>query len=247
MQQKRKVYIGMTSIGVEKRFSQHMNVKDHHKPTSKIQRAVRKYGKSAFRVEEIYCAFDKEHCGQIEDHFITEYDSINSGYNTAKGGQGGCIVLYPENPEYSDIVSKISKSLKGNEKLIEACKRNHALGVIGMHGKKHSEETKAKMSASNAGRTKSEEAIAKHKASLARTYNDPNYVHPLKGRPKDNSKTAAKLKAAGFYDGASNPRAIKLKYNGEVFDMMRDFRSKYKKFSTEDIQLMIADGIIEKL
>lgn len=117
-----KYYVGMTKQDLIKRFSQHKQNAKNGKDTY-LYNAIRKYGIDNFEIELICECSSKEECCLLEIKFISENES---GYNLAKGGEGGFVV--------QDIDT-------WKEKLKEARKgKTPAIGL------KHSEETKQKCS-----------------------------------------------------------------------------------------------------
>ena len=82
----KKVYVGFAT-NFQQRVQRHKAL--YPKSPKKLYTAIRKYGWDSFLWEEIYVSTDKEHClNTMEQFFIEQFDSINSGYNTTKGGAG---------------------------------------------------------------------------------------------------------------------------------------------------------------
>ena len=76
-----KVYIGQTIRPIEDRFKRHIsdainNVLDTH-----LARAIRKYGKENFIIEEIDTASTQEELTLKEQQWIRYYNSVELGYN----------------------------------------------------------------------------------------------------------------------------------------------------------------------
>lgn len=189
------VYIGYTKKTAEQRFKEHMSSYGKEKQKYKIGRAVNKYGPKNFFVESLYQTKCRKHAGEIEDKFILEHDSINSGYNIARGGQGGCIVLHRDNPDYQKICDKMSIAQQKNKVFLrENAIKNHKNKIIGMHNKTHSAETKEKMSISSAWKNKSDEHLEKIKISYRKTISAPGYVHPNTGKKQSKIKCEHCLK-----------------------------------------------------
>jgi group I intron endonuclease len=86
-----KVYIGYTKKKVAQRLEEHKRTARLKKQKYKLQKAIRKYGPENFLIYELYQSKDIKHIRKMEDVFITEYNSIEYGYNIAKGGQGGTL------------------------------------------------------------------------------------------------------------------------------------------------------------
>lgn len=155
-----KVYIGQTNSPAL-RWSQHKyTARTEAFPVQLITRAIKKYGEGSFAFEVIAAAKTQDDCNELEQILITQYDALNLdvGYNLDPGGKNG-----PRSPE---TVSKITESLRrhyaehdgwakgrvmpeGHRKAIAEA----SVGKTGTNkGKKFSEETKAKMSASMVGK-----------------------------------------------------------------------------------------------
>ena len=132
-----KVYIGQTNYP-ELRWSQHRYSATHLEARNSqvISRALAKHGVENFKFEIIAGAKTREALNQLEEELIRQYDSRNPerGYNIDYGG--GVEARAPE------IGEKISKSLKAYYKI-------HGFPL---KGRKHSEESKRKMSESSMGK-----------------------------------------------------------------------------------------------
>lgn len=128
------------------------NLDDDYLGSGKLlKKAIKKYGKEHFK-KEILFVFDTEHEMNLKEiELLTpEYCSLDTNYNIALGGQGGCIALYKENPNYQTIIDKLSATqTKASAAISERVKQLHKERKVGMYGKKHSEETKKRMSDAN--------------------------------------------------------------------------------------------------
>ena len=76
-----KVYIGQTIRPIEERFKRHINDATNYILDTHFARAIRKYGKENFHIEEIDKANNQEELNLKEQYWIRYYDSINNGYN----------------------------------------------------------------------------------------------------------------------------------------------------------------------
>lgn len=155
-----KVYIGKTSKTAEQRFRCHVwsHTRSEWKHL-KIYRAMTKYGIENFSVETIYQTKDKQHHNEIEQHFIDFFNSIDCGYNTARGGQGGDIRSKEQKEQLSKIMSGEKNPIYkiiNNDQLFQEFKRKVSIG------------TKAGISKSD----KAKKAIEKNKERLLN--NNPN-------------------------------------------------------------------------
>lgn len=79
--QNNKVYIGQTIRPITDRFNRHINDALHNIIDTHFARAIRKYGKESFKIEEIDSASSQEELNQKEQYWIRYYDSVNQGYN----------------------------------------------------------------------------------------------------------------------------------------------------------------------
>lgn len=124
-------YIGKTSKTKEQRFKKHIYNASYGIDTY-LYRAIRKYGKDNFIIEEVENQLNNLSIDKREKFWI---DNLNPKYNMTKGGEGG----------------DTSKSLK----FIESVKAYHSkrtpesYATYGMLGKKFPEEAKKKVSKAN--------------------------------------------------------------------------------------------------
>ena len=109
-----KVYIGQTTETIEQRLERHFKMAfAEEKPKIKFQRAIKKYGKENFIIEEIDRAFSKEELDEKEKSWIAKYNSVKSGYNTALGGEGGNTYAGISEERMDEIKQKISLANSG--------------------------------------------------------------------------------------------------------------------------------------
>ncbi len=123
-----KIYIGQTRNSLTKRWYEHRFTNK----TSPIHLAILKYGSENFSIEQIDVANSKEELTKLEQHWMDLYKSKTpNGYNILDAGNA---------PEMNEEVKKLLK---------EKC------GKVWL-GKRHSENTKKKMSEAALGKPKSE-------------------------------------------------------------------------------------------
>jgi group I intron endonuclease len=82
-------YTGYTKNSIEERFDQHSQ---NTSQCQYIARAIQCYGAENFKIEQIFSFIteDKNTIGEIEDFFITYYNTLApSGYNLKRGGING--------------------------------------------------------------------------------------------------------------------------------------------------------------
>ena len=126
-----KKYVGITKFSLEERFSQHV------KRGFLLTEAIKKYGEQKFSIELIEVVESAERAYELEIFFIKEYNAkAPNGYNLTDGGDG--IFGWNITDEYREQCSSRTKELHKNKK-------------VGMYGKKHTDETRKKMSESSKG------------------------------------------------------------------------------------------------
>lgn len=143
-----KVYIGITSQKVNKRWSNGRG----YKGSTLIYNAIQKYGWSNVKHEILFNNLTKEEAEQKEIELITKYQSNNEnyGYNISNGGN--CIGTLSE--ETKNKIRKAHKGFQHSEETknkISETKKGKAIEALkgknnGMYGKKHTEEWKRKAS-----------------------------------------------------------------------------------------------------
>ena len=79
--QNNKVYIGQTIRPIEQRFHRHLNDALNNILDTHFARAIRKYGKDNFIIEEIDTAETQDELNKKEQYWIQYYNSVKEGYN----------------------------------------------------------------------------------------------------------------------------------------------------------------------
>lgn len=111
----KKVYIGQVyNKSIEARFIRHCKCADPKSP-SYLCRAIYKYGKENFKVEQIEECYSVLELNEREKYWIAYYNSTNGeiGYNLTPGGEGGNTYLCKSEEEMAAIKHKISNANKG--------------------------------------------------------------------------------------------------------------------------------------
>ena len=141
-----KIYIGQAS-DIYHRWDEHVRaLRGQYHHNQHLQRAWNKYGETNFEfniVEEC----DEYELNAREMYWIAVYNSYSNGYNQTEGGDG--IRGFTHTDETKQKISSAAK-----ERLSVAA--NHP-----MYGKKHSEESRTKMSAAQIKRFENPEQRAK--------------------------------------------------------------------------------------
>ena len=79
--QNNKVYIGQTIRPIDQRFKRHLNDALNNILDTHFARAIRKYGRDNFIIEEIDSALTQDELNEKEKYWIQYYNSVNEGYN----------------------------------------------------------------------------------------------------------------------------------------------------------------------
>lgn len=142
-----KVYIGQTIGTLQNRWNHHGIPKEK----TYFAKAIRKYGRENFKIEQIDSATTKEELNEKEIYWIKFYDATNrdKGYNIKIGGSSS--------PCPEEIKIKISNSTKGRivSDLTRQKLRDFNLG------KKHTDEAKLKCSIASSNRVSSDKTKEK--------------------------------------------------------------------------------------
>ena len=115
--QNNKVYIGQTIRPIEERFKRHLNDALNNIIDTHFARAIRKYGKDNFVLEQIDVAQNQEELNKKEQYWIRFYDAVNKGYNEtdAISKCGGNTYQSKTQEEMEAIKEKIRKTKLGGK------------------------------------------------------------------------------------------------------------------------------------
>ena len=175
-----KVYVGITVRKVHRRFHEHIYAAEAEKDNFKFHKAIRKYGSQNFHVDCLLSGIPIERLPLFEKACISRFNSYKCGYNSTPGGDG-------MGKEVTDeFRQKISELHKGKTPWNKGVPMPDWLKekLLATHiGKKHSEETRKKMSKARVGR---KPMLGKHHSEETRK----RISKALKGKPQPwNSKT----------------------------------------------------------
>lgn len=136
-------YVGKTYENFYRRWIFHKwNLKNNHHSNSYLQNSWNKYGEDQFEFYPLK-SFEisqkdivtEDYLNELEEKYIKELDTFNNGFNLTSGGEK-CTML----PLSEEAKRKIGEKNR-----------------INMLGKKHTNETKTKMSKSHKGYVKTDE------------------------------------------------------------------------------------------
>lgn len=108
-----KVYVGQTTETLDIRFKRHISKAQLKNPTTKIHRAIKKYGSDNFSIDLLEECTSQEQLTEREYFWMCELDSVSNGYNinnTAAKCGGDTL---QNHPKLKEIGLKISKSVTG--------------------------------------------------------------------------------------------------------------------------------------
>jgi group I intron endonuclease len=145
-----RAYIGQTIVSAKVRWRQH--VRDSKRKDDPINRAIRKYGDSSFRVSVLHQAFDRKELDDMEKSAIFSHESSSDkfGYNVRRCASG---------------VGSISEESRMKMRMAKLGKKHspesRAKIVAALTGRPVSQETRDKTSRANKGKRPSDLCIAK--------------------------------------------------------------------------------------
>ena len=115
--QNNKIYIGQSIRPIEDRFHRHINDALNNVLDTHFARAIRKYGKDSFIIEEIDSANSQEELTQKEQYWIQYYNSVQEGYNEtdATSKCGGNTYFSKTEEEMKIIKNKIRQTKLGKD------------------------------------------------------------------------------------------------------------------------------------
>lgn len=171
-----KFYIGQTIQTIKKRWNEHIADTRNKSDSMVIHKAMRKYGLSMFTIEPIH-TIEAETKTELKERLneleIQVIAELKPDYNTAKGGLGH---------------TGVSIRRFGAE--------NH------FYGKKHTEETRQKISEAHKGRYIGREVSEETKQKISQAKTGPQ--HPFSGKPLlhalENAKKANMKKVHQYED-----------------------------------------------
>lgn len=113
--QNNKVYIGQTIRPIKQRINRHFNDALNNILDTHFARAIRKYGKENFIIEEIDTAQTQDELNRKEQYWIQYYNSVLDGYNEtdAISKCGGNTYQSKTKEEIKIITNKIRQTKLG--------------------------------------------------------------------------------------------------------------------------------------
>lgn len=128
-----EIYIGATRNSIDERKNDHIQKSDNGKGY-KFHNAISTYGANAFRWEQIDTASTNNELASKEIKYISEYDTLENGYNSDKGG-GFKKIIYRYNlngslnSTFEDLTVASNTINVRKQDISRACwSVNHALG-----------------------------------------------------------------------------------------------------------------------
>jgi len=157
-----KEYIGFTSTNIKNRWKNH--VLSSKNPKTHLHKSISKYGEDNFTIAILEESDDCEYLlNERESFWIEKYNTFHEGYNMTLGGNGALGYKHDE-----EVKKKISQQYidrwKDDEYRFKQSKNPR------MYGKKHSTESRDKISKSNLGKKHSTESREKISDSLSTLY-----------------------------------------------------------------------------
>jgi len=193
-----KMYIGIDSRGLDKRWKEHKKISGYTNPTLLIDKKIKEYGIENFTYTTLYESESIEELRNMEVSFIEEYDTFignGNGYNMTLGGD--------INPMENEIVRQIHKRA-----MEEKCSGEKHY----MWGKKQPKEINKKRSKTLKGRIKGDKNPSKRpdvrkkisrKAKARKGKLNPNFKYNIKENGLRNFLSTHTVKETSIYFGCS--------------------------------------------
>lgn len=211
-----KSYIGITKQTAAQRFARHVK-KTRAGQRNAVNNAIQKYGVDAVRVVTLVVA-DWGYLCAAEKRAIEAFKTrAPRGYNLTAGGEG--VPGLPCSPSTREKISKansgrkltdaqrakISKALRMRGPVTEATRRKLSEAIT---GKTHAAAVRAKCGVANIGRTITEEAKAKQRATVLAKGGGVCF-DARRGKWLAYVKVARKTKILGRFDTQEAARAAR--------------------------------------
>ena len=118
-----KVYIGLTTVSLEKRWTVHKTTAKNLKNTRHLYKSMRKYGIENFSIVQIDTATTIKELGEKERYYIKLYDSRNpeKGYNLTAGGEHNQWDANPRSKLNVEDVIQIREIYSTRELTVSSC------------------------------------------------------------------------------------------------------------------------------
>lgn len=209
-----KTYIGITVKKLRRRFTDHCARAKNG--TTRLARAIRKYGATAFIVETIATAGSHEELKAMEVQLIALHRSNveDHGYNITKGGDGalGWVPSAETRAKIraASIAAMTDRTRRDHLSRLATIQMSapeaRLLLSIANKGRKHTEETRRKVSLAGLGRIKSEAERKKIAAALRGKVRPPE-VRAKISAAKLGRKMSANARAAMSAASKGKPKS----------------------------------------
>ncbi len=184
-----KVYIGQTNLSLEERAGKNGEIYTKKLRNGKYKHpkfgaAIKKYGWINFKPEILFDGISQEEANKKETELISQYNSINEGYNVSKGGNSWGYIVFDEETKKRISEKNIAyQKIHGNA----------------MKGRKHLLESKRKMSESGKKKIFTKE----HREKISKSISGLN--HPFYGKHHSlETKQKISINRKGLNIGAQN-------------------------------------------
>lgn len=225
-----------------------------------LKASIAKYGKNNFCKEILENCASLQELNDKEIYWISYYKSCNKqhGYNITSGGSGGDTLT--NNPNIYSIKQNCSEGQKNRWTKLSLKERATIIETkIGVgnpfYGKKHTDETKNKLSQSKKGIPNSKETNKKIKLTLLHKYANKEIIKTISEKMKQKISLANKgrkhtkealLKISTALTGENNPSAKNWEFKnleGDIFIVKGTFQQFCKNYNLS-IKIMrnIADN-----
>lgn len=175
-----------------------------------LQKAIKKYGKSNFKVEKIKDCKTIEDLNENEKFYVDVYK--NNSYNLAEGGTGGWTTKHFSEKDLIKYKKNLSNSQRGR--------------IV-------NDNTRQKISMSNKGKFFGDKKTISDK--IKEMWKDPNSIYNSTEYRENLSRAGknrvwseeTKNKISNSRKGGDNPAAIKIKVGDEIFETRRECANRF--------------------
>lgn len=184
-----KQYVGQTCKPLRSRLSGHISDANRRSERSKLWGAIRKYGRENFSIELLETCETRERANVREIHWIETLDTIQSGYNIARGGKASSWTA-EQRKNFSD--THPLRGVTGERHPAFGYRHtDEAKAAISKASRKRtgrifSEEHRSRISTSQAGRTWADKVGEERAVELSEQASERMKIRHAKNRPPDS-------------------------------------------------------------
>jgi group I intron endonuclease len=185
-----KVYVGCTTRTIRKRWNGHKSNARLSTGTSLLHRAIRKHGVDKFSIDIVEVCQSVDEMYMREAHWVKALGTRSpNGYNLTDGGEGSNgHTGRPMSEEHKAKLRAINTGRPRPAHVVEAIRRASL-------GREVSTETRAKLSASHIGKTRTTGSIAKQVSTNTGSKRSPETIAKMREAQKTRKPVSDEARA----------------------------------------------------